>query len=367
MVTFSMTLPPGSTDAPSRAEALQRLLETLRLISRVQAATAMSHLPFDRIAQQYTTGAENNTNADGRPVVVVDYYQFVMSDYFKAMGIPIVSGRGFEAADAASANRVVVVNETWAARLWNGRDPIGKRLRPALNASMGTSANPWHTVVGVARDVKEGGVDRAAGAELYLFIDQPAPPIDGTDRWVTTAPKTMHIVLRTDLAAADLAHTLERAVRDISPSVPMAGLREMDAVFQESIGQPRLLAHLLSAFAGLALLLAVVGVYGVLSFMVAERKREIGIRLAIGATRGSVVWLVMKQGLVIVAIGLVLGLAGALSVNRLFASLLFAVAPTDSQTIASVTFVVTIVAVFACGLPAWRASRLNPNVVLRES
>jgi ABC-type antimicrobial peptide transport system permease subunit len=137
-------------------------------------------------------------------------------------------------------------------------------------------------------------------------------------------------------------------------------------VFDESIGRPRLLAQLLGAFAGLALLLAVLGTYGVLAFMVAERQREIGIRVAIGATRGSIVALVTRQGLVIVAIGLAVGLAGALGLTRLLASLLFGVGPTDPSTVAGVTATIAIVAALACGLPAWRASRLDPNIVLRR-
>jgi putative ABC transport system permease protein len=366
MVTFSMTLPRSGTEGGQRAPAFQRLLDTLRQTPGVQAATAMSDLPFNRLAQRYDTGAENYTNAEGQPVSIVEYYQFVMSDYFETMGIPILAGRGFAAIDTASEGRVVVINETLASRLWTGRDPIGQRLRVNLAASIGTSNNPWHTVIGVAKDVKEAGVDRDTGAELYLFIDQPGPPIDGTARpWVTTAPPTMHIVLRTNLPAAALAQTLERSVRAVNPSVPIVGLREMDRVFDQSIGRPRLLTQLLGAFAGLALLVAVLGVYGVLSFMVAERRREIGIRLAIGATRAGIVALVMKQGLVITAIGLIAGLAGALSLNRVFASLLFGVEPTDPGTLAAVMSVVAMVAAVACALPAWRASRLDPNDVLR--
>ena len=136
-------------------------------------------------------------------------------------------------------------------------------------------------------------------------------------------------------------------------------------MFDDSIGRPRLLAQLLGAFAGLALLLAVIGTYGVLSFMVAERRREIGIRVAIGATRGSIVALVTKQGLVIVSIGLAVGLGGALGLSRLLGSLLFGVEPTDPITVAAVTSTIAIAAALACGLPAWRASRLDPNVVLR--
>jgi putative ABC transport system permease protein len=365
MVTFSMTLPRSGSGAGGRAVALQRLLDTLRQLPGLQAATAMSDLPVNRLAQRYNTGAENYANTDGAPVAVVDYYQFVMSDYFKTMRIPIVAGRGFEATDTASEGRVVVVNETLATRLWKGRNPIGQRLRPNLGASIGTSVNPWHTVIGVAKDVKEAGVGRDAGTELYLFVDQPGPPIDGTERWIATAQPTMHVVLRTDLPASALGPTLERAVRAVDPTVPIVGLREMDAVFGESIGRSRLLAQLLGAFAGLSLLLALIGIYGVLSFMVAERRREIGIRLAIGATRGSIVTLVTRQGFNIVSIGLAAGLAGAVGSTRLLSSLLFGVEPTDPSTLVAVLSSIALVGALACGLPAWRASRLDPNDVLR--
>jgi predicted permease len=363
MLTFSMTLPRSTSDGGGRALVLQRLLDTLRQIPGVQDATAMSDLPFHRLAQRYNTGADN---ADGSAIAIVDYYQFVMSDYFTTMRIPIVAGRGFDAGDTTSGGRAVVISETLARRLWKGRDPIGQRLRPNLGASIGTSTNPWHTVIGVAKDVREGGVDRDPGGEVYLFVDQPGPPIDATERWVTTAPPTMQVVLRTMVPASGLASTLERAVHAIDPSVPIVALREMDAVFDDSIGRPRLLAQLLAAFAGLALLLAVVGTYGVLSFMVAERRREIGIRVAIGATRGSIVALVTRQGLVIVSIGLAVGLAGALAASRLLASLLFGVGPSDPATVAAVTVTIALAAAAACGFPAWRASRLDPNVALRS-
>ena len=140
----------------------------------------------------------------------------------------------------------------------------------------------------------------------------------------------------------------------------------MDSVFAESIRQPRLLAQLLGAFAGLALLLAAIGTYGVLSYMVTERRREIGIRVALGATRSRVLTQIMKQGLQVTALGITIGLAGALAVNRLIASLLFGVQPADTVTIAFVIATITAVAVFASWVPAWRASRLDPNVVLRE-
>jgi ABC-type antimicrobial peptide transport system permease subunit len=175
----------------------------------------------------------------------------------------------------------------------------------------------------------------------------------------------MNVALRTNLLPATLSQTLEVAVREVDPTVPIVRLRDMDAVFAESIRRPRLLAQLISAFAGLALLLAAVGTYGVLSYMVTERRREIGIRMALGAARLSVIGLLMKQGLLATVIGVVVGVAGALGVNRLIATLLFGVRPTDPTTFAAAIVTIILVAAFACWLPAWRASRLDPNVVLR--
>jgi predicted permease len=366
LVTFSMTLPRATSYQGGRAQVYRRLLDTLRALPGVQAATAMSDIPLSRLRQGFSTGIQGETAAGRQPAESIDYYQFVMSDYFETMGIAIVAGRGFDSTDAMSLERVAIVNETLANRLWKRRDPIGQRVRPNLAASMGTSNNPWHRVIGVARDVKEGGVDRATGTELYLFAEQPAPPVDGTERpWVADAPPTMHLVLQTHLPPATLSHTLEQAVQELDPAVPLVRLREMDDVFTHSIRQPRLLAQLLGTFAGLALLLAVVGTYGVLSYMVVERRREIGIRMALGADRVEVLTLVMKQGLQSAAIGITIGVIGAFAVTRLIASLLFGVEPTDPLTTASVIGLITTVAALASILPAWRASRVDPTVVLK--
>jgi predicted permease len=354
LVTFSMTLPMATSEADTRAQAYQRILDRLRAAPGVQGVTAMSGLPPSRSPNAISTPIESYTSSDGRPVEVIDYYQFVMGDYFETMGVPMVAGRGFERTDIASQGKVVVVNETLANRVWKGQNPIGQRLRPNLSAAIGAGNNPWHTVIGVATDVKQRGVEQSAGTELYVSLDQHG-----------ISPATMNVVVRTTLPPAALSGTLERLVRDVDPTVPIVRFRDMDSVFAESIRRPRLLAQLLGALAGLALLLAAVGSYGVLSYMVAARRREIGIRMALGAARSSVIALVMKQGLQLTMIGILVGLAGAFGVNRLIARLLFGVRPTDPTTFVVVIITITLVAAVACWLPAWRASRLDPNVVLR--
>jgi putative ABC transport system permease protein len=353
LVTFSMTLPMANSDPDTRAQAYQRVLDRLRAVPGVLGTAAMSGLPPNRTLEGIDTPVEHYTSSDGRPSEIIDYYQFVMGDYFGTMGIPIVAGRGFERADNASQGKVAVVNETLAKRIWKGQNPIGRRLRPG--SSFGAADDAWHTVIGVARDVRQRGVEHPAGTELYVSLDQHG-----------VSPPSMNVVMRTTLPPAALSGIIERVVREVDAAVPVVRLRDMDSVFAESIRRPTLLAQLLGAFAGLALLLAAIGTYGVLSYMVTERRREIGIRVALGATRSDVLTQIMKQGLQVTASGVAIGLAGALAVNRLIASLLFGVQPTDTVTIGFVIATITAVAVAASWLPAWRASRLDPNVVLRD-
>jgi putative ABC transport system permease protein len=349
LVTFSMTL-AEPYDPDTRGPAYQRILDRLRVAPGVEGAALMSGLPPHRSPEAIPTRIENHTASDGSAAEIIDYYQFVMGDYFETLGVPIVAGRRFEPGDGAG--KVVIVNETLANRIWKGRNPIGQRVRPNLNAAIGFGDNSWHTVIGVAKDVKQGGVEKETGTELYVPLEQLAAP-------------TMNVVLRTILPPAALSRTLERLVREVDPAVPIVRLRDMESVFAESIRRPRLLAQLLGAFAGLALLLAAVGTYGVLSYMATERRREICIRMALGGTRSGVVAQVMKQGLQLTAIGVVVGLAGAISLNRLIVSVLFGVQPTDPRTLAAVIVTMILVAAGACWLPAWRASRCDPNAVLR--
>jgi len=356
LVTFSMTLPMASSDPDTRARADQRILDGLRAVPGVLRTAAMSGLPPNRAPDAIATPIENLTTDDDSARAIIDYYQLVIGDYFDTMGIPIVAGRGFEPSDNTSHNMVAIVNETLAKRLWKNRNPIGQRLRPSGSSVGGAADDAWHTVIGVAKDVRQRGVERPPGGELYLSLDQHG-----------VAPPTMNVVIRTTLSPAALSRTIQRVVREVDAGVPVVRLRDMDSVFEESIRRPRVLAQLLGVFGGLALLLAAIGTYGVLSHIVTERRREIGIRVALGATSADVLTQILKQGLQVTTVGVAIGISGALVVNRLIASLLFGVRPTDGATIAVVVATVTTAAAGISWLPAWRASRLDPNVVLRDS
>jgi predicted permease len=317
-------------------------------------STAMTSLPLDRRFLFNQTEINNSTVPLGSTAPID--YQRVMSGFFETIGIPILEGRGFESTDVGSGGRVAVVNETLANTYWKGRNPIGQQLRPG-----GTT--PWFTVIGVARDVKQTGVDQPVGAEAYVLVDQLAT--DSPTSFVTISPTTMHVVVRTAVPLSTLAVTIARVVRDVDPAVPVAHLREMDEVFAESIGRPRLLAQLLTLFSALALVLSAVGTYGLLASLVTEQRREIGIRMALGATRSTVLSGIIKLGLSLTMCGSILGLAGALALNRLVVSLLFGVRPTDTTTFLLAAATITAVAAVASWLPAWRASRVDPIVTLR--
>jgi putative ABC transport system permease protein len=355
LVTFSITTPSmGGYTKSERAQMYQRLLDAFRAVPGVQSATAASGLPPARPRDGEDSYIDNYSSPDGDLTPGIDNYQSVMSDYFETMGIPIVQGRSFQPTDANQSGMVAIVNESLANKFWRGQNPIGQRLRPGW-------AKPWFTVIGVARDVKQAGLDQKTGTELYFFVDQMANAPSPLGR----APGTINMILRTTLPAATLSQTVNSLVYEVDPAIPVAQLREMDDVFAESIRRPRLLADLVGVFAGLALLLAVIGAYGVLSYMVVQRHREIGIRLALGATRSSVILGVMKQGVLLTICGAIIGLAGALALNRLIASLLFGVRPSDIPTMATAIVTTTLVAAIACLLPAWRASRVDPLVALK--
>jgi predicted permease len=353
LVTFGVVLPSATyPDAQKDAAFFRQLTERIRAVPGVAGAAAMSGLPPYRRVDANDTEFEGIPRTPDRPPQNVDYYQIITGSYLETMGIPVVDGRQYT-LDDVEGPPVVLVNQTLAKTFYPGESPIGRRIRLPLGKDA-----PWFTIIGVVRDVKQGGLGSKTGTELYV-------PFEVLARLVPFLFGNMHVVVRTALPVATVGPELRAIVRDLDPSLPVVDLRTMDEVFADSTAQPRFLTLLLGLFGGLALVLAALGTYGILSYLVSERRQEIGIRLTLGASRGQVLGLVLGHGLKLAGAGLVLGIAGAAYLTRLMGSLLFGVRPADPVTIAAVAALTTTVAFVACVVPAHRATRVDPMTVLR--
>jgi predicted permease len=369
LVTFGVVPPVlGNPQTPQEIQArrqrfvdlFERMRETLNGLPGVQNVTAMSGLPPNRpILANDTNFAWIPTPPAGQPPDPryppqnVDYWQYVTLNFAETLGVPVVKGRAFAQSDVGG-QPVAIVNEALVRKFFADRNPIGERLKPGFGNNL-----PWFTVVGVFKDIKQGGVGAPAGTELYLLEDQ-LPRFT----FITT---NMNFVLRTTQPAASLAEPIRRVVHDLDPNLPVVKLESMDDVFGESVARPEFLTTLLGVFAALALVLAAVGTYGILSYLVSERTQEIGIRMTLGADRGSILRHFLARGLQLAGAGLVLGMFAAVLLTSLLRALLFNVSPTDPMTLALVGGVMAVVAAAACLVPAWRATRVDPIVVLRQA
>jgi len=355
LTTFGLVL-PGATYPPAQTITFYRELMT-RLAGQpgVQSVAAMSGLPPLRNVNANDTDFEhipNNRPPGAQPIENVDFWQYVSLGYSDTMGIAVVNGRAFELADTEGPP-VALVNEALVRRFFADRDPVGGRLK------IGGDNSPWVTIVGVLKDVKQAGVAEAVGTELYLLNDQ-------MPKYAQFAPRPMNFVMRSTLPLSSLAAGYRDVVRSLDPSLPLVRLQSMDDAFDAAIERPRFLTVLLAVFAGLALTLAAVGTYGILSYLVSLRTQEIGIRMALGADRSRIVSLVIVRGFALAGLGLVIGLGISLAATRIMASLLFNVQPTDILTLLSVAGVMMLVAMAACLIPAWRATRVDPIIVMRQ-
>ena len=360
LTTFAVVLPVASyRTGEARVAFFNRLQDRLRQYPGVSAVASMSGLPPNRPVNANDTDFEGYAPQPGQPPENVDYYQTVSVDYLKTMGIPVLKGRGFEPADVTGAP-VLLVNETLEKTFFTFRnlDAVGQRVN-IFTGRGPTNTTPF-TIVGVVRDVKQGGMASKTGTELY-FLGEQGPAISGY------APPSMNVVVRSALPAEALGQEIQQAVRAQDPSLPIVKLRSMDDVFADAASRPRFLAELLAIFAGLALALAAIGTYGILSYSVGQRTREIGIHMALGATQGSVLGMILGQGLRLTLIGLVTGLIASFGLTRLLQAQLFNVKPTDPLTLTAVAAFIAVVAFMACYVPARRATRVDPMITLRES
>ncbi|MES1243740.1 MAG: ABC transporter permease [Acidobacteriota bacterium] len=357
VLTFQIALPDARYPDDRQVIAFyQRLLDDVKALPGVQSAAAAWGLPPKRDILANDTEFEGVPNPPAGPVQNVDYWQFVTPEYLDTMKIPLVSGRGFLPSDGPGTPGVVLVNETTAKLFWPGQDPLGKRLRAPAPPD---KPLPWLSVVGVVKDVKQGGLEAKTGTEVYFLHSQMVETVDG-------ASDDMYLVIRTAGDPMALVSAVREKVRALDPTLPLAQVRSLERVVFESVAQPRFMTRMALLFAVVALALAAVGTYGVLSYSVEQRTQEIGVRMALGAQARQVLGMVLGQGARLVAVGLVVGIAGALALRQVLAGMLFGVAPTDPTIFASVIVVLSAVSLAACYLPARRATRISPMVALRE-
>ncbi|HET7696816.1 MAG TPA: ABC transporter permease [Vicinamibacterales bacterium] len=353
VLTMRIALPQAAYPQPEQVVGFySRLMDRIRTVPGVTAAGAARVLPLGSTIGDFGLRVDGyvpppGTNAKGD-------WQIATDGYLQAMGERIVRGRGIEPTDTSSSQLVALVNEEMARRYWAGRDPIGGRFRIG-----GRADRPWVTVVGVVGDVRHNGVTEVIKEKFYVPHTQ----------WhlsVGNPIRSMTLVLRTSGAPAALAAPVREAIRQMDPNLPVADVREMDEVVGAALSTPTFMSVLLSIFAALALSLSAVGIYGVLSYVVSRRTREIGIRVAIGAGRARVLRMVLGSGVSLALVGIGAGLMLAFGVTRLLRGLLHGVTPADPSTFAAVAAALVGVAAMASLVPAWRASRVDPVIALKS-
>jgi putative ABC transport system permease protein len=357
LLTANVSFPrkPSSTDDGTEAgeaaqvqDAANFLAEVQSRVSRlpgVEAVGAINDLPVAG------NGSVNGDfNIEGRPKyrsgeAPVAEFRLITADYFSAIGIPLLKGRTFNQGDGPRAQVPIMINETLARRFFPSEDPLGKRL-------LVLDEKP-HEIVGVVGDARQWGLDRPPDPEIYFSYSQ-----------IAFSPSTT-LVLRTNVEPGSLSDSLRRAVRDVNHDAPVYSVKTMMQVLSESTAQRRFNTILMTSFAGVALLMAAIGLYGVISYSVAQRVHEIGIRMALGAQVGDVIRMVLWQGFQLALAGVVSGLVISIILTRVMTNLLYGVSATDPLTFTFVSVLLTAVALLACYIPARRAAKVDPMIALR--
>lgn len=348
VLTLGVILPTEKyREGARRGEFFQRLMERIQAAPGVQAGGAVSTLPLSggRWGRSLTVEGYSVLPVGQAPMI---QHNVVTPGYFRAMGIPILMGRDFAETDAADSPKVTIVDERLAREYWPDTDPLGKRIRfgpPEDN-------EPWHTVIGVVGAVRHERLDADTRKSVYLPHLQI--PVRG-----------MALAIRSGENTTSLTAAVRGQVRALDPDLPITRVLPMEEVVAQAIWEPRLYAVLFGVFAAGALLLAAVGVYGVMSYGVTQRTHEVGIRVALGAKRRDIIRLIVGQGLKLAFVGVAIGLGGAFALTRLIKGLLFGVSATDPLTFGLLALLITIVALAACLVPARRAMRIDPMVALR--
>jgi putative ABC transport system permease protein len=346
LLTMRTTLPQSKyREAAQRLSFYERVITGVRALPGVENAAYSSLLPF------LSPGNTTWFSIEGIPPDPDDPHDTLIrtgtSEYLHTLGVQLVEGRLLDGRDGVDAPRSIVVNEMLARKYCAGRSALGGRMR------LGDPDGPFHTIVGVVKDVRERGHTLATKPLVYLPYAQR----------LASLPE--YLVVRTSGAPADLVDAIRRMIARVDPDQPISAVRTMDQIVDLDVADRQQQMILLGTFAGLALLLASIGLYGVLSYAVAQRSREIGLRIALGATAGSVMRVVVARGLALTAVGLSIGLALAWAATRAMQNVLYGVTAGDPSTYAAVVGLLGAIALFASYLPARRASRMDPIAVLR--
>jgi len=345
---ISLRGPSYQNDAPVIAFHDQ-LLDQIRVMPDVQSVATRSYIPIasDEDYAHLSFSIEGRfSDPANRPIA---FYNAVSPDYFHTMGISVLKGRSFDVHDDKKAENVSIVNETLARRYFPGEDPIGKRISLKDEDQR---EEDWATIVGIVKDTKPRELDRDAVAEMYMpFAQQPQ--------------SAMAFMIRTTSKPESMAVALRRAVHSLDKDQPVYSVRTLESVLSDAVAAPRFRTSLLGVFAVVAVILAMVGIYGVMSYSVTQRTREIGIRMALGARGRDVMTMIVREGVLLILLGLTIGLACAFALTRVIARLLFGVVTRDPVTFAATAALLVIVALLACYIPARRATKVDPLVALR--
>jgi predicted permease len=346
LLTLTVELMGDAWTPAKRQASYDAMIQRLRALPGVENAGLTLSLPIDgsRWGSIFILG---DKPVPARADLPGAAFTPVSTGYFETMKMHRLRGRVFDRTETADSARVAVINETMARRLWPGEDPIGKRIKQGWPED----TNQWRTIVGVVADVKTEGIERDTPMQIYLpLVHEP--------------PRQLIAVVRGE-HAEQMTAAVSAALREFDKELPIYGVRTMDRLMTEAIGRQRVSMVVLSVFGAVSLLLAMIGLYGVITYGVAERTQEIGLRMALGATGGQVLRLFLQQGLIAAACGIASGVAIALGLTRWLETLLFGVTATDTTTFAAVIAVLTVVALAACYIPARRAARVDPLIALR--
>jgi putative ABC transport system permease protein len=352
VLTFQLSLPDAKyKDTDRMAELYQKALHALQSLPGVQAAGLVSEVPMGGSTDSTVIRVPDHPRASDKDHPYANY-SFASPGYFSAIGTPLLRGRDFLETDTAGSMHVTIINSAMAKKFWPGQDPIGREV--------GVEDTRWPTraVIGIVADIKHNSLRDAPAPEMYV-------PYTQNEIKIWPSMQTMQAALRTKADPAALTASVREALRSVDADLPLANVTTLAGLVDDSMVQPRFSLLLVGSFGGLALVLAMIGMYGVISYSVQQRTQEIGIRMALGASRGAVLRMILGLGAQLAALGIAIGLLASWMVTRTMESFLYQVRATDPLTFAAVSTALMCVALAACYIPARRAMSVDPNVALR--